>query len=220
MSIWTGANRLPSQAGHDFSGGMCAELVSFARAVIEHDCAAAWTSAAPIFDEMVRTTIAHDPEKGDLSDDCLPALCCYVTGHTTETKTETIDAVVKVALLWVFPTSDQFEAAERRGVFKLLADALGYWIPKGRHPAWVALGDTDPKAATWGSSLYQRCKALQMGVTAKNYSKVDLGDGMEPLDAAMFEVTLRQESVDDLSGMSATVLVTSIPGGGTTTRGA
>lgn len=130
-------------------------LLAFLSAVITEECGAAWAVRAP-GETLVRRTHAHDPNEEDFASNDLPALFCYRgDGRAYHFADGEFGDEIQIAVLWVFPPTTAERQADRRsiavGLSRAIHKALGPL--NGRHPAWVAAGDTDPFAADYGSSL-------------------------------------------------------------------
>ena len=132
-------------------------LIAFASAVIIARCATAWADIAPNTGAVVKLTRTHDPAERIFSEKQLPALWGWRTQGEAETIADDFDTSVdKLTLLWVFPPALAANQRLRGPIVNGIAKALIASIKRGRDPAWVKAGDTEPQAAANGSFLWSQ----------------------------------------------------------------
>lgn len=131
-------------------------LLAFAKAVLVQACGTAWATIAPGAAEVVKITKAHDPGATTFNTAWCPALFGWRTGGEIETLADDYEIeTAKLTLLWVFlPTTNEKQRLRSPAV-NAIAKALEAAIKRGRHPAWVQGGDSDPQASKRGSFLWE-----------------------------------------------------------------
>jgi hypothetical protein len=132
-----------------------AHVLAFCKAVIEYECEEAWLALCPN-EPIVRRTRNHNPQQEDFSDNDLPALFAWRGDLKPQYfQDEHWGDESNIELLWVFPPTPILNESSRRSIAVGLSRALhkAFGPLNGRHPSWVVSGDTDPFAATYGSSL-------------------------------------------------------------------
>jgi hypothetical protein len=133
-------------------------LADFCRAVIRAEVGPGWSATFGTDDDVCRKAYPHDPREELLNENWLPALFCW-RGSVTPKRFEDGNHGSESTILcfWVFPPADEELMAAMtpviNGVSKALIKALDTDFGNGRHPSYVIDGDTDPYAATYGSSV-------------------------------------------------------------------
>lgn len=170
-----------------------ATVLAFCRAVIEAECETAWEALAP-GEPLVRTAHLHDPRHEDLGSNTLPALFCFrgTQGKPQQYDDGTWGDETPIELLWVFPPAPHANQATRRGIRMGLSRALHKALGplNGRHPSWVAVGDTDPYAATYGSSILTLGGFFSIGIETVREAEIKIDTGTGPVDLNGVLVTL------------------------------
>jgi hypothetical protein len=192
MTDLYGATSLPVVAPAEneaISDPALGTLLRWAQAVIEFECATAWSVVAPN-EPIVRKGRPWKPEQSDFGADTdLPALFCY-------SDDEYFGGDRTISLLWVFPPGPYYELAQRSGILKGLRSALhkALEMALGRHPAWVDPEDTDEDAAAYGSSLLDRGGFVHLRFTDARHAEIqiDTSGAGATYPAVMFEFEARE----------------------------
>lgn len=172
-------------------------ILSWAQAVLEYECETSWLTIAP-GEPLVRKVRPWKPERADFGADTeLPALFCYSDDEKPQRYTDELFGRDRaIILLWIFPPGTQYALAQRSGILSGLEAALHKAIEMalGRHPAWVDSGDTDPDAATYGSSILDRAGLVHLRFTDARHAEIqiDMKAGATKFPAAMFEFSARE----------------------------
>jgi hypothetical protein len=122
----------------------------------------AWSKIAPK-EPIVRNVFKHDPEEYSFSENDLPALYLFRVGSARPPEQIAEDIRVRyenVRIFWVLPPAPQERQRQRSAIRSALAGALDSALERTRDPGWIATGDTDPLAASEGSSLINRASLM------------------------------------------------------------
>lgn len=124
-------------------------LLDFAQAILNAELSTAWAVPYPGV-SPVQATFAHDPERESFVDKNLPALYGFRAPRTpSEWMAEDYEvAHDTITLQLVMASTAQARTLLRSPLLNGAAKALDSAIWLDRHPAYVKVGDTDPKAAT------------------------------------------------------------------------
>jgi hypothetical protein len=134
-------------------------FADFIKTVMEYHCADIWASVQPNL-PIVKSVKTDDPAT-NLNEQWLPALFIYRPGRETREVIEKFEWIAedyrlqkgRVVVQWILNPSPQENRRRVDQVIDLIRKAVDSALEIGRHPAWVVPGDTDPLAATQGSSL-------------------------------------------------------------------
>lgn len=130
-------------------------LLAFARAVIVARCGNAYADIAPGTGSVVKLTRAHNPGEIVVTEKQFPGLWGWRTGGTFETIADDFDTEVsRITLLWVFAPAQAENQRVRGPIVNGIAKSLSASVMRGRDPAWVLAGDTEPQAVRNGSFLW------------------------------------------------------------------
>jgi hypothetical protein len=129
-------------------------LGAYLQAVMNAHLAGAWAAVAPL-KEPVRSVFYEEPKAAIWTEDDLPALFLY-RGEAIGEQWADEWLVQRTALTaqWIFPPDVPYGQARRAPFVTAVHRSLFVAIELGRHPAYVAAGDTDPTAATRGTFVY------------------------------------------------------------------
>lgn len=182
-------------------------LASFIKASVNRDTKAAW---AVIHPGIVRPateplpivhTRTHNPDDLDFSENQLPALFVYRIEHArTNAFTQDWDRELsRIAVLWVPPTAKYEQATMREPFRNAVAKSIHRSIRRRRNPGWIVPGDTDPKAAEYGSLLSSHLGAAAIEVLSVKPFPLIVEKSQTPYDAvlATIELTEISESLYD-----------------------
>jgi hypothetical protein len=173
MSDTFGAMPIPLVApatGESAGDPLLSTTLSFFKAVLNANASAAWRAVykdvanAPV----VKTTLDDDPRGSTFNDNDLPALFLW---------REDVKEPVWIAddwltqesvcrLMWVLPAGVQVKRALRSSIINGVVRTLVTFVERNRDPSWIVAGDTDPKAATLGSSFFDRAGWIEFHVGA------------------------------------------------------
>jgi hypothetical protein len=170
-------------------------LLSWARAVLTADIGAAWADLSPN-ETIVRTTSPHDPREEDFATQYIPHLFAYrEDGAPRQNEDEAWGDETPITLLWVYPPASPDKQTARRGmqnaIRRSLLRAVNLW--NARHPSWVVVGDTDPFAAQYGSSLLTHGGFTTLTVGMVRNAEVQVRDGK--FDAISVELLAREDLI-------------------------
>lgn len=133
-------------------------LLAFAAAVINARCGAAYADIAPnttTGTTAVNVTRAHNPGELVVTEKQFPGLWAWRTRGTFETMAEDYDTEISnLTLLWIFPPAQAENQRLRGPIVNGIAKSLAASVMRGRDPAWIKSGDTEPQAAWNGSFLW------------------------------------------------------------------
>ena len=200
-----GATELPVQvpgAGETVGDPALDTLAAFIAAVLQFECWDAWEAVAK-GEPLVRAAHTHNPRERDLSANLLPGLFLFRSQVDPQSFTDAdIGSESVITCLWVFPPTKDAVAATRLPIIAALERALHRAIgPRnGRHPAWVASGDTDPYAARYGSSILTHGGLMTATLGQFQHAAVEVQE--TTFEAVQFELRIREDYVpgDTLSG--------------------
>lgn len=191
--------------------------LGYFKAVINANGTAAWQARIPDGSIPVNKTHPHDPLELSFVENDLPALYMWETDGsegTTERLAEDIFIDHRnVHVLWIMPPEPEEKQKYRVQFTNAVRKSLILAIERGRHPAWVVSGDTDPQAATRGSVFMRWAGIIAVDLSrwTKKIFIVTNEETKEKYAFHAFEATLaiQEELVEDISGLaSSTVDVT------------
>lgn len=134
-------------------------LANFLTTIVKYYAGDAWSSVAPQT-PIIKTSIANDPTDG-FNEATLPALYVYRPGHETREAVESFTQVAddyrfqksRIEARWILNAMPQANQRVRNQMFDAVRKVIDQAIQIGRDKNWIVPGDTDPKAAAFGSSL-------------------------------------------------------------------
>jgi hypothetical protein len=184
-------------------------ILSWASAVLTADLSAAWLNLAPN-ETLIRTTSPHDPREEDFATSRLPALFAYREDGKAVCSDGEWSEERPVTLLWAFPPAQSLRQWPRRGastaIGRSLIRALGLW--NGRHPSWVVVGDSDPFAAQYGSSILTWGGFKTLTVGAIRNAVVQVGDAK--FDGVSVELLASEEIAQTADGFGVNTITATI----------
>lgn len=146
------------------------KLGAYFMAVLNADADDAWRAVyAP--SEPVKRFVPDNPAETAFSAADLPALYLYRKGTTAEPYWLAADYFIspdELCLYWLFPTAGQSTQSIRSSFVNAVGKAILAARARLRHPAWIDPGDTDPRSATHGSNVLDRCGLWRLSI--KNWS--------------------------------------------------
>jgi len=130
-----------------------AKIGAFIQAVANAQLTTAWLALRPRLvpqeQPAIRTVFTHDPDELCFNEKFLPALFVYRDSGTPEqTAEDWFTETTLVRALWVFPPEPQEKQRLRTPFVNAIAKAIADALRRGRHPAWVDSGDTEPTSIT------------------------------------------------------------------------
>jgi hypothetical protein len=158
LGVEIGALALPAESPGDcetVADPGLDKIGRFIAAVWRRYAGEAWDSVAPN-ESIVRKVFTHDPEEYSFSENDLPALYIFPIGSARPAEQVGEDIRIQyrnVRVFWVLPPGQQEKQKHRSAIRSALAGALDSAFERTRDPGWIVEGDTDPLAATEGSSL-------------------------------------------------------------------
>jgi len=106
---------------------------------------------------VVKTISYNNPEDNTFNSKDLPGLYVFMPRDKPDKHERYADCqfwrIRYVTVLWIPPQRDQVQRADRSPFFNAVSSAVRGALCLDRFPGYVIEGDTDPYAATWGSSL-------------------------------------------------------------------
>lgn len=160
MSDLFGALAIPlvaPAAGESAGDPLLTTTLSFFRAVLNANAVLAWRAAYKAEPNalVVKSVVADDPQSAAFRNDLLPALFL---------SRESADDPVRIAedwliqrsvlrLIWLMPVAVLEKRTLRDAMCNAVSKVLTQAVERNRDPAWVVVGDTDPRAATEGSDF-------------------------------------------------------------------
>lgn len=144
-------------------------LVSFLMAAINADLQSLWEAVHPAaispHNEAlpISFTFTHDPDEASFIENQLPALYAWRADeprHVDWTQ-EWTKAVSNVSILWIPPLAQDEHRRIRQPFRNAFAKSLHRNLYRGRNPAWVVDGDTEAKAAEYGSLFITQAQVSQ-----------------------------------------------------------
>jgi len=193
-----GALPLPAPApAADEAGGdpSLDTLLAFASAVIVARCGTLWSSIAPASTSVVQLTRAHNPGELVVTEKQFPGLWAWRTRGDFERIADDFDTeVAALSLLWIFPPAQQANQRVRTPAVNAVGKALNAAINRGRDPAWVKAGDTEPQAARNGSFLWKQAGwfALEKVGWKLQDLVIDKGGESATYPGVQWEITVRE----------------------------
>lgn len=153
-----GALQLPATDEQGVGGDPLLEAFgAFLGSYINSVLTAEWARVAPGSGLPVKHVITASVERAIFDDGRLPALFVYRQEDDSERiADELFQVTTRLHAVWVPPLSDTGLRERRAPMGNAVAKAIKHVLRLGRHPKWVALGDTDPSAAELGSVLMDR----------------------------------------------------------------
>lgn len=188
-------------------------LLAFFSAVANASAVNAWHAAgiAPNV-PVVKATFAHDPTRGGFNTRDLPALFLYRTGSDKDDERYADDYLLthdNLVLMWVLPWQSMDNQRKRTPLFVAVKNLLLARLEQMRDPSWIVAGDTDPRAATLGSSIatWAGFWSLIMGKWQATTLKLDIdGDRQhneQLYDALKIEFALTEQFTPDITLLDA-----------------
>lgn len=174
MSDFYGALQVPAPPSDDPPGQASGDpfldtLVAFLMAAINADLKDLWASIHPATIKPhaeplpICFTFTHDPDEASFSENQLPALYAW-RADEAQHKDWTQDwakAISNVSLLWIPPLAQQEHRRIRQPFRNAFTKALHKNLYLGRNEAWIVQGDTEAKAADYGSLFITHAQVTQ-----------------------------------------------------------
>jgi hypothetical protein len=209
MADTFGALELPAQiptASDTVTDPALDVIGEFSAAVLNFYAGDAWAWAAVAVDStpFVKTVNTHNPEDVEFNSRDLPALFLWRSrGITERLADDWLIARDNVTLLWVPRPEAQKKRARRSPIFNAFEKFLAPAFENGRDPAWIKAGDTDPFAASRGSSFLDWAGLFraptEQPIQVTNTKLVIQMEGSEPrtYDAVTLQMELAERLVRD-----------------------
>lgn len=195
----------PSAAGDPLLGW----TADFVKAVLNANAPLAWNAVAPNT-PVVKTVFLHDPRPEVFNERDLPALFVYRDeGHVADELEWTADDYRfergQIVLLWIPPTATQDKRAIRAPIVNAIGKVLDLAIERGRDPAWIVTGDTDPQAASKGSVLATWAGWASFGVKAIRRATITIPKGVDKAtyEAVAIGCYVEELAVEDITKFDA-----------------
>lgn len=174
MSYLYGALQVPVPAEADPVNNAAGDpflqlLVEFLQASLNADLKDLWASIHPAvvspFGEPVPVCFAftHDPDEASFSENQLPAIYVWRAEEPrhVDWAQDYTKAISNVTVLWIPPHAQQEHRRIRQPFRNAFAKALHKNLYWGRNPAWIVPGDTEAKAADYGSLFINHAQVTQ-----------------------------------------------------------
>lgn len=175
-------------------------VLAFAEAILNTRMSAAWqTLGRPAGDRPVRKVFAHNPEETSFNDAALPALFAWrEEGQTERIAADYVLERGALQLCWVFPATIQPTSKARGSIVNAVAKLLVQGLMRGRDPAWVAAGDTSPRATLDGSLVWKFAGLWRCGPPRWRLQpvQIDSGEERERWRALRLEIPIEERLVD------------------------
>jgi hypothetical protein len=177
-------------------------LADFLKASINYDTKVGWAVIHPGIVKPateplpVVHTHTHNPDDLDFRENELPALFVYRVEHPiTSAFTQDWDKEVsRIAALWVPPSATYEQATIREPFRNAVAKSIHRSLRRRRNRGWVVPGDTDPKAADYGSLLSSRLGAASLHVLSVKPFPLIVEKSQTPYDAMLATIELTEIS--------------------------
>lgn len=146
-------------------------LLAFFSACLTDSLTTAWQARCP-GQPIVRASFALNPNEHGISSNDFPALYAWRSkfGPTKRAASDWYLRQSTISLMWVPEPSATERMATREpiinGIDAAISDALE---SVGRTPGWVVSGDTDPRAADEGSSLWAHTRLHQIELASTQW---------------------------------------------------
>lgn len=126
----------------------------YLKTVVNANVGTAWATLRPRTGEEalpVRAVFTNDPAKVQFVERQLPAIFLWRDRETIDRKaSDRRHAETKLKVLWVFPPDGKQALKARWSPFcNAVAKTIDAALEFGRHPLWVASGDTNPTATSY-----------------------------------------------------------------------
>ncbi len=168
-------------AGMPLTDSALGYFAAYLTAVLPELVGAAWEEVNP-GEPLIKTCNTWDPEEGPFNDDELPALYLWkpkVQFGINEDWVKEADGArvneASVVAMWVLPPAEESQFGLMHPFIQGFADALDYAIRLGRHSAWKIAADSDPLAATMGSSFTTWCNWTKCELTDVKRATIERG---------------------------------------------
>lgn len=144
-------------------------LAAFLQAALNADLGALWSAVHPAIVGPSLTAVpvpfvfTHDPDEASFSENQLPALFVWRAEepkHVNWSQDWTKE-ISNVSVLWIPPLAQQEHRRIRQPFRNAFAKALHKNLYRGRNPAWIVAGDTEAKAADYGSLFITHAQVTQ-----------------------------------------------------------
>lgn len=144
-------------------------LTSFLQAALNADLQGLWARihpgvVGPIGEPVpISAVFTHDPDESSFSDSKLPALYAWRSEEPrhVDWSQEWSKSISTVSVLWIPPLAQQEHRRIRQPFRNAYAKALHKNLWLGRNTAWVVDGDTEAKAADYGSLFIRHAQVMQ-----------------------------------------------------------
>ena len=144
-------------------------LAAFLQASLNADLATLWATIHPAIVGPSKTAVpvpfvfTHDPDEASFSENQLPALFVWRAEEPKHVNwsQDWTKGVSNVSILWIPPLAQQEHRRIRQPFRNAFAKALHKNLYWGRNPAWIVAGDTEAKAADYGSLFINHAQVTQ-----------------------------------------------------------
>jgi hypothetical protein len=213
---------VPAPTGTDSLSDPCLDVVLAAvKAVMNSSTlATAWAAAAPKTTAPVNQAFAGEPDTTNFSAADLPALFLWRIPRAPMARIadDYIVAADSLSLVWCYPRGSRDLQGRLDNVVNGITKVVGLFLTTGRHPAWVAAGDTEPQAAYRGSYLWKHAGLWSMrpGRWSTEPVAIEMSDGSQapgPYSAVRLMIDIEERHVPDHVAMLAGQATLTIPDG-------
>lgn len=167
------------------------KLLEIFTAVLVHDAGDLWQSLAGAALPLVRRTFTHDPSREAFREATTPALYLW---RDQIGKARWVCAGWRVrpsrlVLRWVPPTTPNSQERLRTWdpFFNVIPSSIETAIELGRHPGFVAAGDTDPRAARLGSLIWDHLTVHKLEVAREEIRRTTFQVAREAASPLVFD---------------------------------
>jgi hypothetical protein len=173
---------------------MLAVLADFLQSALNADLSALWAPLSPMAPVPVANIFTFNPKRSAFSESKLPALFVWREADTKYSSwTQSYDkAVSNINALWLPPRANDAQTSVREPFSNAVAKSVARNISRGRNPAWVVSGDTEAKAADYGSLLITHIAVVRILSLSAKLEKLSVEDSItrlkDPLDGMLSSI--------------------------------
>lgn len=180
--------------------------------------AQAWAIASPAHPKPVVATFSNDPSTVTFASAKAPALFLYRTANRPMQYDADDYCIAKdtLNLVWLFPTTSREKNNAHSNICNAITKTIYRALLKGRSPAWIDAGDTEPQAQYEGSFIWQRAGlwTVAPGRWSSAPVFVESLDGAKvegPYEALQLPIEIEERYVPDHVAMVAGQATLQIP---------
>ncbi len=176
-------------------------VLDYLKTVLNARAGTVWGQIAPARGALVKSVYTHDPDELDFVEPQTPSLYAWrEEGSSEQIAADYRIEHSKIVLLWVAPPDNQNSLRPRVPYANALAKVVETALTLGCDPTWVAAGDTDPRAATEGSLIWELAGFWHLGKVSWKRAVLEVKKAAgEPAryPALRFEVEIQERMVED-----------------------